>query len=335
MGGCSRLASDVSEDRRLLPADENTARYLSIAEGLLVTLILGSTLVVVKRALDYLGPLTISGLRYTLAFVALLPLMLRHGAWKRRPSKVWVRLLFIGLSFYVVGNGALFLGLRYIPATTGALLLSLTPLLVLFGGAIWLRELPTPLQGVGVAVGLMGSIFFFSPGLKAGEPRGIATVSIGLVGIAAFGVLGREIARERWVDTLSLTAIPLAIGGAILLPVAVLFEGPPKSSVSGWGLVLWLAIINTAGVYLLYNHALKALAALEMSVIVNLTPLVTALWAWLLLGEKLRFIRMVGMFTVVLGVILVQRGKQSIDDDNALVGPKPRGATTDSHAPRA
>ncbi len=80
---------------------------------------------------------------------------------------------------------------------------------------------------------------------------------------------------------------------------------------AGWGLVLWLAIINTACVYALYNHALRTLAAFEMSVILSLAPLVTALWAWLLLGERLVTIQLIGMVVVILGVALVQWGGQS------------------------
>jgi drug/metabolite transporter (DMT)-like permease len=46
-----------------------------------------------------------------------------------------------------------------------------------------------------------------------------------------------------------------------------------------------------------------------MSVMVNLTPLVTAFWARLLLGERLSIIQTVGMLTVIVGVVLVQCGK--------------------------
>ena len=140
---------------------------------------------------------------------------------------------------------------------------------------------------------------------------GIAIVSMGLAGVAAYGMLGREIARERQVNTLSLTAIPLAFGGSILLLLAFVIEGFPEFSVAGWLLVLWLAIINTACFYTLYNHALRTLAAFEMSVILSLSPLVTAFWAWLLLGERLATIQLIGIVILILGVALVQWRGQS------------------------
>jgi drug/metabolite transporter (DMT)-like permease len=290
--------------------DDRQSRYVAISEGILVVLILGSTLVFAKMALDYMGPLTLTGLRYFLAFLLLFSFVLRRRAATPRTPQLWLRLFFIGLSFYAIGNGALFWGLKYIPATTGSLLLSLTPLLVLGAGVLWLQEIPTLWQMLGVVVGLAGSALFFSPGFKAGEPLGLGIVAIGLVGSASFSLLGRSMARDQQVDTLFLTAIPLAVGSGILLPVALLIEGLPGASIAGWRIVLGLAVVNTALVYMLYNHALKVLAAFEMSVITNLTPLVTAVWAWVLLSERLSGLQWIGMATVIVGVVLVQYGRK-------------------------
>ena len=92
----------------------------------------------------------------------------------------------------------------------------------------------------------------------------------------------------------------------MLLPVAFLVEGPPAFSMKAYGIILLLAVMNTAGVYTLYNHALKTLAAFEMSVLVNLTPLITAFWAWLLLDEYLSIVQIIGMVIVIMGTVLVE-----------------------------
>ncbi|RLJ01264.1 MAG: hypothetical protein DRP11_04705, partial [Candidatus Aenigmatarchaeota archaeon] len=129
-----------------------------------------------------------------------------------------------------------------------------------------------------------------------------------------FGIMGREVARERLAGTLSLTAFPLGFGGGLLLLIALLLEGIPNFSPMGWAIVLWLAVVNTAIAYLLYNHSLQVLTALEMNVLLNLSPLGTALLAWLLLDEQLTPIQVVGMVTVILGVAVVQwrRGKAAM-----------------------
>jgi probable blue pigment (indigoidine) exporter len=286
---------------------ERSARYAAIGEVVLVTLIFGSTLVLHKLAFHYLRPLTTAALRYVAGFLLLLPLMLRRRVPVRSTSRLWMRLFLIGVCFYAVGNGTLIWGLQYIPAMTASLLLSLAPLAVLFGGMLWLKEIPSWVQVAGVIVGLAGSALFLSVGFAPGELRGIVSVTLALFGSVVFGISGREFSREGRLDTLSLTAIPLGFGAAALLPVAFSIEGLPAVSFPGLGIVLWLGVVNAALAYLLYNHALRVLAALEVSVIINLTPLTTALWASLFLDETLNLVQVIGVATVIIGIALVQR----------------------------
>lgn len=285
-----------------------SARAIAVAESVVVALLLGSTLVIAKGALNDIDPLALAALRYCVAFLLFLPFLARRRSGMHWSGRLWLRFATIGVSFYVVGNGALFLGLRYLPATTASLLPSLVPLLMLFAGSIWLRERPARMQIVGVLVGLAGSALFFGHGLGAGRPIGIAIVAVGLIGNAAFGVLGRDAAKSEQMDTVALTAIPLAIGGGVLLPLSLAFEGWPHASLRAAFIVLCLAAFNTAGVFFLYNHALRTLPALQVSAIVNCTPLVTALLAWLFLNERLGVVQIVGMLIAIGGVALVQRG---------------------------
>ena len=286
----------------------NIQRIVAIGESFLATTIWASSFVFVKIGLEYMGPLTIAGFRYFLAFLVLLPFLIRKGTIRQPISRgIWLRLFAIGISAYTVGNGALFLGLKYLPATTVSFLMSLSPLLMLIGGAVWLKEIPTRWQVVGIIVSLLGSVLFFSSGLKSGEPVGIVIVIVGLIGFMLFGILGREIAKVKQLDTITLTTIPLAIGGGILLLIAFPLEGMPLLSTKSVGIVLWLAIVNTALAYVLYNHSLQILTALEMNVMLNLAPLGTALLAWWLLGERLDFVQIIGMAVMIIGVIFVQR----------------------------
>lgn len=283
-------------------------RRLALIEALLVTIIWSSTFVIVKMGLESLGPLTIAGLRYLIGSLVLAPfLILRRSSRAPISKELWLKLILIGISAYTIGNGALFWGLKYIPATTGSFLMSMIPLLVLFGGAILLKEIPTRWQIMGVILSLFGSGLFFSSGLMPGEPQGVVILAIGLLGIMAFSLLGRGIARDKQLDTLRLTTLPLLIGGGVSLLLAFVVEGLPLITWRGFLIVSWLAIINTAGGYLLYNHALQELTALEMNMVMNLSPLFTALLGWILLGETLSLIQIIGMLVVIGGVILVQR----------------------------
>ena len=185
---------------------------LAIFEAVFVNIIWASSFIFVKLLLKDLGPLTIGGLRYFIGFLVLLPFMLRRGRLHLAlPRRIWLRLLLIGVSAYTIGNGAMFWSLKYLPATTVSFMMSIITLLVLFGGILWLKEIPTWLQAVGILVTLGGTALFFLVGLKPGEPLGMAILSLGLVSFTLFGVLGREAARKyrAWMHHTALDALAL------------------------------------------------------------------------------------------------------------------------------
>ena len=283
------------------------SRPLALAETCLATLIWSSSFVIVKFGLQHIPPLTVAALRFCLAAALMAPFALRNRAgWAGLAGRVWLQLILLGVSAYAIGNGAVFWSLGFLPATTVSFVLSLSPLLVLIVSQVWLRETPTWVQAGGVAITLGGSALFFAPGLAAGEGKAMLVLAAGLIAFASFAVLGRQVARDRQTDTLTLTLAPIAFGGVLLLAFAVLVEGWPTISATGWGIVAWLAVVNTAVAYFLYNHALQALSALELNALLNLAPLGTAGFAWLLLGEGLSAGRLLGVAIVVAGVTLVQ-----------------------------
>ena len=283
------------------------ARYLAIVEALFTTLIWSSTFIIVKLGLETMGPLTIAGFRYMIGGLVLLPVVLLRKRTNTPISKsIWIRLILIGVSSYSIANGALFWGLKFVPATTGSFMLSLVPILVLAGGALFLQEKPTRWQVLGVSISFLGSGLFFSTGLLPGEPRGMFIISLGLFGFMAFSLLGRSIARDRQLDPLRLTTLPLLIGGVLSFFLAIIVEGIPHLSGASIRIVFWLAVINTALGYLLYNHALQELTALEVNMILNLSPFFTALLGWIFLGERIALIQLAGMLIMITGVILVQ-----------------------------
>jgi drug/metabolite transporter (DMT)-like permease len=290
------------------PASASPTMAVALTEALLTTIIWGSSFVVAKIGLRTIGPLTLAGLRYFLAFVLLSPFLLvrlRRNGWPDRGTLRQLALL--GITAYLLGNGALFIALQFVPATLVAFMMSLGPILILIGSLVWLKETPTRLQELGLLVSLGGMALFFIPGLQAAAVRGLAILALGTLAFAAFGLMGRAMARDRRVDSLTLTAVPLAIGGGALLLVGWALEGWPQVTLEGAGIVGWLAVVNTAVAYLIYNHALQRLTALQMNLILNLSPFVTAGLAFLLLGERLTLLQGIGLLVATLGVAVAQR----------------------------
>ena len=295
------------------PASASPSLPVALTEALLTTIIWGSSFVVAKLGLRTIGPITLAGLRYFLAFLLLSPFLLvrlRRTGWPDRGSLRQLALL--GIAAYLLGNGALFIALQFVPATLVSFMMSLGPIFILIGSLLWLKETPTRLQVVGLLVSLGGMALFFVPGLEVGAARGLVILALGTLAFAAFGLMGRAMARDRRVDSLTLTAVPLAIGGGATLILGWAVEGWPKLTLESAGIVGWLALVNTAIAYLIYNHALQRLTALQMNLILNLSPFVTAGLAFLLLGERLTALQIVGMVVATIGVAQAQRPARAV-----------------------
>lgn len=272
-------------------------------------MIWATSFIIVKLIINEISPLTISGLRYFIGALILLPFMLREKSG-RLPFKTIGLLLVLGIAQYTIGNGAIFWSLQYLPATTVSFLMGSITIATLIGGIFWLKEVPTSIQIVGIIVTLVGGTLFFADGIEAGEKIGLAIFVIGMLGITYFTLAGRKVARAGAVTTLQLTGVPLLLGGIVTLLIAIPIEGIPSASPAAWGLVIVLAAVNTALGYFLYNHALQVLTAIQMNIILNLTPVWTAIFGFFLLDERLGWMQMLAIAVVISGVMLVQIKKK-------------------------
>ncbi len=170
---------------------------------------------------------------------------------------------------------------------------------------------PTLIQLLGLALPIGGSVLFLSPKWEAGEPLALGFLGIAILSVSISPVLTREIARDREVSNVTLTAIPFGIGGGLLLILALAAEGIPHMPLVAWGVVLGLSVVNSLIGFLLFNHSLQRLAAVEANILWNLKRLGTALIAWDALGERLLPIQIAAMFLVIGGSSLVQWRKRA------------------------
>jgi drug/metabolite transporter (DMT)-like permease len=113
-------------------------------------------------------------------------------------------------------------------------------------------------------------------------------------------------AQDRLGGAVGLTTLSMTAGGIALLAVGVVLEGWPALDLRGWLIVAWLAVLNTAFAFTLYNHALRTVTAVESSVIVNLLLVMVAGLAWVFLGEGLDVRQIAGLALVTTGTIAVQ-----------------------------
>jgi drug/metabolite transporter (DMT)-like permease len=78
------------------------------------------------------------------------------------------------------------------------------------------------------------------------------------------------------------------------------------SSVKGWAVLVSLAIVPTLMGYGLYNTSLKYLPSSVANLVVTIEPLLTAIFAYFLLGEMLTPVQLTGGALVLAGVVLIR-----------------------------
>ena len=279
-------------------------------QALLVTFLWSTSFVLVKIGLEDIPALTFAGLRYSLAFLCLLPLVLRPARLMPLRSlsrRKWARLIILGLLFYTVTQGAQFLGLAYLPALTVSLLLNFTTIVVALLGIFLLAERPTVLQWSGVFLNIVGIVIYFYPvAIPASQAVGLIVVAVGVLANAGSSILGRRVNQDGDIPPLAVTVVSMGVGGIVLLVTGILTQGLPPLTPINWAFIGWLAVVNTAFAFTLWNHTLRRLSAMESSIINSTMLIQIAVLAWLFLGEHLTWQEGIGMVLAGLGALIVQ-----------------------------
>jgi drug/metabolite transporter (DMT)-like permease len=188
------------------------SRLAASVQAVLVVFVWATSWILIKGKLHDIPALSLAGLRYGLAFVCLLALLLGRPALRSSvvalPRRSWLRLGTLGLLLYGLTQATALLGLYRLPAITVSLLLSLTPALVTVLAIPLLGEVPTPVQGGGVLLSLAGMLVYFGPvALPAGQLVAIGVVAVGVIAFAAATMLGRSVNRDDGLPALTVTVV--------------------------------------------------------------------------------------------------------------------------------
>jgi drug/metabolite transporter (DMT)-like permease len=287
-----------------------SAHVRAVLQALVVTFLWSTSWVLVKIGLEGIPALFFAGLRYVVAFLCLLVVAFHSGqltAVGALSTKAWVRLSVLGVLFYSVTQGAVYLGLARLPAMTTSLLLSFTPIVVALLGVVLLKERPTTVQWCGVLLYVVGVSVYFTPIAVPGSERaGLVVVGVAVLANALSSILGRHINRTGELEPMTVTVVSMGSGGLLLFLGGLVSQGFPRLTLVQWAIILWLAIVNSALAFTLWNATLRVLSAAESSIINNTMLFQIGLLAWIFLGERLSGREMLGMVLAGLGTLVVQ-----------------------------
>lgn len=267
---------------------------------------------------DAVAPFTLLAVRFALAALLLVPLT----RWRRGPLRIdratLLRVCLVGLTMNALQFGLMYLAFDAgLGATLGALLHSLSPVLTVVLAGVLLRERVRPIQVVGLAIGVAGVVLVLGPDVD--EAGGTIGVTLGLLSMLtlSLGTMG-----QRWiprsVDPWWSASLQFAISVPPVFVLALTLEGTDRVSdpVQGAIAVGFLAIVNSIVGLILLGAVVRGGGAGAASSVFFLMPPVTAVMAWLVLGETLNLRELLGLVVAVTGVAIatsrVRRARSSL-----------------------
>lgn len=265
------------------------------------------------------APFTLLGWRFTvLTGLLLIVAVARRLRW---PSwRAWRRQAILGALCQAGYLIFIFEGVNQgVHGGTAALIAALQPLLVATVAGPILGERSNARMWMGMLVGLTGVVVVVSDDLSVSDVPlwTFLLPTAGMLCLTVGTVLARRLQPpEDLFETIlmqSVVTTVLMMGGALLTGQAT-----PPADPAFWAAVAWLVVLASLGGYVMYVFVNRSAGATVVSTLLYLTPPTTMLWVWLMFGEPITLVAVVGLLVSAVGVLLVLRSRRS-----ALPAPHP------------
>ncbi|WP_066587605.1 DMT family transporter [Cellulomonas timonensis] len=261
----------------------------------------GSNYFVTRQYLPAESPLWGSVLRALPAGILLLLLARRlpRGSW-------WWRSLVLGTlnvgAFFIL----IYVASQLLPSNVASTIMASSALVLMLLAWPLLSERPAAPGVIGAVTGVVGVGVLLLGGGAAVRGWGVAA-SIAAMAMSSLGF----VLTKRWAPTESTVAVTswqLIGGGALIVPAALLVEGPPPSldapALLGFG---YVTLVATALAYVAWFAGLRRLPAGAVGAIGLLNPVTGVLLGTLAAGEAFGPRQAVGAALVLAGVLISQQ----------------------------
>jgi drug/metabolite transporter (DMT)-like permease len=273
----------------------------------------GFSFIATKVALREIHPVTLLTLRYMIgALFLLLAQYSRDKAFLKIFSyRDWIQ-IFLLTVVGVTGLGLLqAYGLLYTTAINTGWIIAINPIFITLAARLFLRETITIRKISGILLGFFGIFLIISKGVfsfslfHSSSILGDLLVLTSAIAWTTFTVGGKGI-LSRFTPLSTVTVIMIS-GFLIILPLSFLkgeWNNLPYLSAPTWIGIFFLGIFCSGLAYLFWYSALEKRDSSVVGMYLYLEPLVTLIGAYLLLGEEIRWITLMG------GVYLASKRSQ-------------------------
>lgn len=262
-----------------------------------------------KYGLPYAEPLTFLSVRFALAGILLAAWVWASGASWLTPAQMRNQLLVGGL-LHGVYLGSVFTAIWLgVEAGVSALIVSMQPILTAVLARWMLDERMTRIQWLGLGLGLSGVALVVERKLGAGlgDLRGVGLCLVGLTAISYATLYQKKYSMD--VPRRAGAAVQYLGALLVVAPLSLLFETREIEWTGDFVFALgWLVLVLSIGAVGLLMALIRRGAASAVASLFFLVPPCTAVLAWLIFGETLSPVAILGVALATAGVALVMRG---------------------------
>lgn len=283
---------------------------LSSATLLIITatVIWGATPAIMKLTLQEVPTFTLAFLRMGTASAILSILVFKNLKVKKQDIKT---IVLAGLSGVTFNIALFFLGLKLAPAINAALLVASVPIITLFAANIFLKEKFSPKLLASSAVAAAGVFFIVGLPTAANSTQFIGNILLLLSGLAwvFYEIISKKLFKSYSASTVTFWA--MAIGAFTFLPFAAYEQVTNPSWVNNVTIVGLLGIMfgiffASLTAYWAWQKGLSQMPAGRAAFFFYLDPISGAIFAMILLSEKLTPQLIIGGLLITIAVILVE-----------------------------
>ncbi|MCF1709789.1 DMT family transporter [Tabrizicola sp. J26] len=278
------------------------------AELLLLAMIWGGSFIANRLAINEIGVLGTVAFRVAGACALLWLYVALRGLTVPRSPRIWGAFLLMGALNNAIPFSLITWAQLTVPSGLAAILNASTALMgVVVASVVFRDERLTGRRLAGVLLGLAGvTVVIGLQALTALDLTSVAqlTLLVAALSYACAAVWGR----------LNLSGLPPQVAAAgmltgstlLMLPAALLVEGvPPGPSAGTWLALGYLAVVSTAGAYLLYYRVLALAGAGNLSLVTLLTAPFAVILGALVLGESLPLRDYLGFALIAAGLVVI------------------------------
>ncbi len=291
----------------------------------LLSLIWGSSFILMKRGMEVFSSEQVAALRIVIAFLFLLPLMLKH--YKVNLKKYWFGILMMGTFGNLIPAFLFTRAETGISSALAGMLNALTPVFAIIVGTLLFKTKTSLNQIIGVAVGFGGAILLVS--FDEGSKSGTNNLSYALMVAAAtfcYAISVNSIKKYLSdINAITATVWSFTFIGTFTIVAPFFFDLllPAENQTHLWpdffhrlqtvpkaweslGYVSILAIVGSAISVILFNILIKKSNAIFASSCTYLIPVVAMMWG-VFDNERIVWPQYLSILVILAGIWLINK----------------------------